>query len=41
VERLHERSELDFGPRRKRKDGPILANATNQILQPTAFSAVK
>jgi hypothetical protein len=23
------------------KDGPILANATNQILQPTAFSAVK
>ena len=23
------------------KDGPILANAVNQILQPTAFSAVK
>jgi hypothetical protein len=23
------------------KDGPILANAANQILQPTAFSAVK
>jgi len=23
------------------KDGPILANASNQILQPTAFSAVK
>ena len=23
------------------KDGPILANATNQILQPTVFSAVK
>jgi hypothetical protein len=23
------------------KDAPILANATNQILQPTAFSAVK
>ena len=23
------------------KDGPILANATNQILQPTAFSVVK
>jgi len=23
------------------KDGPILTNATNQILQPTAFSAVK
>ncbi len=23
------------------KDGPILANAMNQILQPTAFSAVK
>ena len=23
------------------KDGPILANATNQILQPTAFSSVK
>jgi hypothetical protein len=23
------------------KDGPILQNATNQILQPTAFSAVK
>ncbi len=23
------------------KDGPILANASNQILRPTAFSAVK
>lgn len=23
------------------KDGPILANITNQILQPTAFSSVK
>src|SRR6201996_2902694 len=23
------------------KDGPILTNATNQILQPTAFSVVK
>jgi len=23
------------------RDGPILANASNQILQPTAFSAVK
>jgi NIPSNAP len=23
------------------KDGPIIANASNQILQPTAFSAVK
>ena len=23
------------------KDGPIIANASNQILRPTAFSAVK
>jgi hypothetical protein len=23
------------------RDGPILQNASNQILQPTAFSAVK
>ena len=32
---------LHGGPRRQRRDGPIVASISNQILAPTPFSALK